>query len=131
VNTFAHIKIIGKYDKVSYYSVMLDGNQTSMFEDFFTNHEVKNFNKLNHIMKWLDIIGKRYGARKDYFRNEAETADASALPPTGLKKEPSYFEKEKRKPITFDFIVYKPMNMLFSFLTVILKPQNIHKIVQM
>lgn len=96
MNTFAHIIRIAEYEKVSYYSVILENEGQSMFENFIQKHENINKDKLYHIVKWIEVLGK-YGARQNYFRAEGETADASALPPSGINKEPSYIENGKKK----------------------------------
>lgn len=96
MNTFAHIKNIGKYDKVSYYSVVLENENNSIFENFIAVHEKTNIEKLYHIVKWIEVIGKKYGAQPYLFRPEGEIADTSALPPA-TNKNPSYIENGKKK----------------------------------
>lgn len=96
MNIFAHIKPIAKYRKVSYYSLVLDQESISLFEDFVTKQTKQNNRKLNHILAWIRVIGNKYGAQEHYFRSEAEIADASALPPKGIKREPAYIEKGKK-----------------------------------
>jgi len=97
VNTFAHIKPIGRYDKVSYYSVVVDNDTVSLFEKFIAAHETTNKEKLYHIVKWIAVIGNKYGAQPHLFRPEGETADTSALPPAE-NRNPSYIENGKKKP---------------------------------
>lgn len=92
MNTFAEIKPLSRYDKVAYYSVSIDGNEKSLFEEFIAKHSSRNKRKLNHILKWMQIIGMKYGAQTRIFRNEAYGADTSALPPKGKKREPVYEE---------------------------------------
>ena len=96
MNTFAHIKLVAQYEKISYYSVVLENEGQSMFENFIQKHESENKNKLYHIVKWIEQLGK-YGARQNYFRPEGKLADTSALPPSGINKEPSYIENGKKK----------------------------------
>ncbi len=96
MNTFAHIKNIGSYDKVSYYSVVLENETLTLFEKFIAKHEQTNKDKLYHIVKWIEVIGTKYGAQAYLFRPEGETADTSALPPKA-NKEPSYIENGKKK----------------------------------
>ncbi len=100
MNTFAHIKPIARYNKVAYYSVCIDGNTTSLFEDFINHHSQHNREKLNHVLAWITIIGDKYGAQHHLFRPEAAIADASALPPKGKDREPSYTELGKTKANT-------------------------------
>jgi hypothetical protein len=97
VNTFAHIKPIVQYDKVSYYSICIENNESSLFEDFIVHQTVHNKDKLNHLLEWIKIIGNKYGAQPNLFRPEGETADASALPPKGIERKPHYTEFGKKK----------------------------------
>lgn len=92
MNTFAHIKPIAKYDKVSYYSICIDNQELSLFEEFSAYHSTANKKKLNHVLEWIKIIGNKYGALPHLFRPEGETADASALPPKGMNRKPHYTE---------------------------------------
>ena len=97
MNIFAHIKPIARYDKVAYYSVCIKDNETSLYEDFVEKQTVKNLDKLYHIQTWLRILGRKYGAKSHFFRNEANIADTSALPPAGRNREPLYLENGKKK----------------------------------
>jgi len=97
VNTFAHIKPLFKLKKVAYYSVVIEGETHSLYEQFVKKHTVENRKKLNHIQTWLKIVGNKYGAQKHLFRNEAKGADTSALPPTGKHRKPTYVEHGKNK----------------------------------
>lgn len=97
MNTFAQIKPIAQYNKVSYYSVCINENPFSLFEEFVKYHTTKNTKKLNHVLEWIKIIGNKYGAQSHLFRPEAETADASALPPKGIDKKPHYTEHDEKK----------------------------------
>lgn len=97
MTTFARIIPIVKYDKVSYYSVCVDESENSLFEEFVKHHTKHNKGKLNHVLEWLKQIGNKYGAQQHLFRSEAEIADASALPPIGMKREPTYSEYGKIK----------------------------------
>lgn len=92
MNTFAHIKPIAQYDKVSYYSICIEGNPISLFDEFVGYHTLINREKLNHVLEWIKIIGNKYGAQAHLFRPEGETADASALPPKGIERKPQYAE---------------------------------------
>lgn len=92
VNNIATIKQVQRFDKVSYYTLSLDNDPTSLFEQFMQKHTSENKDKLNHILAWMKVIGDKVGARAGYFRNEAETADTSALPPAGVDREPTYVE---------------------------------------
>ncbi|MBF4491256.1 hypothetical protein IR010_01800 [Flavobacterium sp. MR2016-29] len=97
MNTFARIKHIGAYDKVSYYSVVVGEGTISLFEKFIATHQQTNKDKLYHIVKWIQVIGEKYGAQAHLFRPEGETADTSALPPA-KNNNPSYIENGKKKP---------------------------------
>ena len=91
-----HIKPIAQYDKVSYYSLVLDDEEVCLFEDFVAVQTESNKKKLNHILAWIKIIGNKYGAQTHHFRPEAKIADTSALPPKGVEREPAYIEKGKK-----------------------------------
>ncbi|MEN8185961.1 MAG: hypothetical protein ABFR05_02395 [Bacteroidota bacterium] len=82
---------------MSYYSVSMDDNDTSLFEEFINRQQIENKNKLDHILNWLKFIGDKYGAQSHFFRPEAETADTSALPPKGIDRKPQYTEFGKKK----------------------------------
>lgn len=53
MNNFAHIKPLFKYNKVAYYSVVLNDDKETLYEEFVKRHEPDNKNKLYHILKWL------------------------------------------------------------------------------
>lgn len=93
MNNFAKIKHINSYRFVEYYSIcMEEDGDVSLFEKFITKHSQHNYEKFNHIMSWIKWIGNRYAAKLEYFRNEAETADASALPPVNPNWQPTFVE---------------------------------------
>ncbi|MBZ9630982.1 hypothetical protein LB465_09335 [Salegentibacter sp. LM13S] len=96
MNIFARIKPIARYNKVSYYSLVINDNNLSLFEEFVAVQTESNKSKLNHILSWIKIIGIKYGAQPHHFRSEAAIADTSALPPKGVKREPAYIEKGKK-----------------------------------
>lgn len=91
MNSFAEIILVEQFKKVTYYTVSING-QDSLFNSFVEKHTVENKEKLNHILQWMNVIGDIIGAHKQYFRNEAETSDTSALPPQGIIRGPVYIE---------------------------------------
>lgn len=91
MNNFAEIILVERFNKVSYYSLSIN-QELDLFYKFVAKHERDNKEKLNHILEWLKVIGDRYGAQNQYFRNESETADTAALPPKGKDREPVYIE---------------------------------------
>ncbi len=97
MNTFAHIKPIAHYKKVAYYSVCINDNNDSLFEEFVKIHTLDNKTKLDHILSWIKIIGNKYGAQNHLFRHEGKSADTSGLPPKGIGKKPHYTEAGKKK----------------------------------
>ncbi|TXD83198.1 hypothetical protein ESY86_13480 [Subsaximicrobium wynnwilliamsii] len=97
MNNFAHIKPIAQYKKVGYYSMCINDNELSLFEEFIKQHTKTNEKKLDHILNWLKVIGNKYGAQTHHFRPEGETADASALPPKGVDRKPQYTAYGKKK----------------------------------
>jgi len=97
VNRFALVKPLFKFKQVAYYSVCLEEEEQTLYEKFVEKHTNENLEKLYHVQKWLQVIGKKYGAQQRFFRNEAQYADASALPPIGKNREPYYIEFGKKK----------------------------------
>jgi hypothetical protein len=91
MNNFGKIILIQKFNKVTYYSVSVN-DDVSLFQKFIEKHTIENKDKLYHIMAWIEKIGNKIGAYQLYFRNEAETSDASALPPHGIDRVPAYVE---------------------------------------
>lgn len=92
MNNFAEIILVQRFKKVNYYTLLLNDDERSLFSQFTFKHTSANKEKLSHIMAWIKVIGNKIGAKEQYFRNEAETADASALPPKGIDREPTYVE---------------------------------------
>lgn len=116
MNTFAHIKPLFKYKTVAYYSVSLDENDKTLYQEFVERHTVDNKDKLYHIQKWLKLIGEKYGAQDRFFRNEAKHADTSALPPIGIDRKPYYIEYGKRKANNLRLYCLKAnSNVVFLF----------------
>lgn len=116
MNNFVHIKLIAQYNKVTYYSVCINENRASLFEDFITVHTEKNKGKLNHILSWLKVIGEKYGAQLHNFRPEAEIADTSALPPKGISREPVYIEHGRKKTNNLRLYCFRANNdVVFLF----------------
>lgn len=96
MNNFAEIRPLFRYQHVAYYSVAINGSEITLYDEFVVYQEKNNKNKLYHILKWIQVIGKKYGAQQIFFRNEAYDADASALPPKGKDRKPCYIEKGKK-----------------------------------
>lgn len=91
MNNFAEIIFVQEYRKVTYYSVAIN-DEDALYDQFIEQHTKKNREKLNHILAWLEKIGDKIGAYEHYFRNEAQTGDARALPPKGKDRDPVYIE---------------------------------------
>ena len=91
MNNFAEIVFIEKYKKVTFYSIAINDGDV-LYDAFVKKQWINNKEKLNHILAWINKIGDKTGALDHYFRNEAETADARALPPIGKEKHPTYVE---------------------------------------
>lgn len=91
MNNFAEIIEVQRFQKVTYYTLSINDEDT-LFDKFIEKHSIENNEKLQHIITWMKLIGNKIGAHQQYFRHEAETADASALPPQGVDKEPIYVE---------------------------------------
>lgn len=86
---FVSIKFISSFRKVTYYSVVLDGDETeqSLFEQFIEDFTLLEKEKLNHILSWIREMGDKYGAQSTNFRDEQK---AKAIPPKGTKRRPTY-----------------------------------------
>lgn len=91
MNNFAELVFVEQYRKVTYYSVAIN-DEDALYDQFIEKHTAENSEKLNHMLAWLKKIGDKIGAHESYFRNEAETGDARALPPKGKDREPVYVE---------------------------------------
>ena len=94
MSSFASIKFIKEYEKVVFYSVVINGeeNEESLFETFIKKYTTSEPAKLNHILAWIRLIGNRYGAKASYFRHEMA---AEGLPPRGIDREPTYIEEDQ------------------------------------
>ena len=68
------------FERVRYYSVLLEGQEECEFARFWKRmEEIRGLDdELNDMYVWLTLIGNKYGARKDFFREERH---AQALPP--------------------------------------------------
>ncbi len=80
MNIFAKIIEVQVFSKVTYYSVLKDGEEDNMFLQFL-NRTAKNeeiAEDLQLLKDWLKLIGDKYGAQEQYFRHEQA---ANALPP--------------------------------------------------
>ena len=95
MNNFARIQPLFKYEQVAYYSVCIEGSDVTLYDLFVEKHTIENKEKLYHIQKWIQVIGKKYGAQDRFFRNEANISDTSALPPVGKDREPLYIEHDE------------------------------------
>ena len=104
MNGIVRLKHITDYQKVCYYSVVLDKEDEpietadSLFEKFVTIHTAENLEKLNHILSWLAEIGNKYGAQNNYFRDEQYQGEAMGLPPYAMGRPPVYTEDGETTP---------------------------------
>lgn len=74
-------KLVGlSYSKVCYYTVQIEDEHQSEFEDFLQRmrDEVTYREQLGQILNFIKEIGERYGAHPYHFRHER---NADALPP--------------------------------------------------
>ena len=85
MNTFAHLERLAEFQcrKVKYFSVCFEEAEVNEFFDFLNRMEEMEAMKdeLSNLLVWLEKIGEHYGAREQFFRNEACGADVKALPP--------------------------------------------------
>ena len=73
------------FEKVTYYSVRnqdTDEDETE-FHDFLQRMSQKPEleDELGNLFIWIEEIGRKYGAKKRYFRHEGKGGETSALPP--------------------------------------------------
>lgn len=94
MSSFVSIKFIKEYERVVFYSVVVNGEEDkeSLFELFISQHTVSESAKLNHILAWIRVLGNKYGAKDRYFRHEMA---AEGLPPNGIHREPTYIEEDQ------------------------------------
>jgi hypothetical protein len=82
VNKFAQIKHIQSIGKVHYYSIVIDNNEKSLFEDFNDYHRTDKWLEDLLIMNnWLIKRIPKEGALEKYFRHEGIRSDTKGLPP--------------------------------------------------
>ncbi|WP_291867944.1 hypothetical protein [Maribacter sp.] len=104
MNGIVRLKHIFDYQKVCYYSVVLDKDDVSveaaqsLFEHFVEEQTTANLEKLNHILSWLAEIGNKYGAQDKYFRDEQYQGEAMGLPPYAMGRPPVYTEDDETAP---------------------------------
>lgn len=104
MNGIVRLKHIVDYQKVCYYSVVLDQDDEpietahSLFEHFVKKQTEANPEKLNHILSWLEEIGNNYGAQDNYFRDEQYQGEAMGLPPYAMGRPPVYTEDGETAP---------------------------------
>lgn len=74
------LTLFKSFDKVNFYAFQFEDDDRTETEKFFAKFEEDaRFNDdLNNMATWLSIIGRKYSAKKDFFRHEGA---ASALPP--------------------------------------------------
>lgn len=77
--------------KVTYYTVLFEGNAYNELEDFFIRHQQNEAirDELTDLVGWIQKIGNRIGAHIRYFRHER---NAYALPPNRELLEIDYTE---------------------------------------
>lgn len=80
MNIFAKIVEVNTFNKVTFYSVVKEGERTNMFLEFVNRIAQKKelTEDLKQIQVWLKRIGDKFGAKEQYFRFEQA---AHALPP--------------------------------------------------
>ncbi len=80
MNIFAQIIEVQAFSKVTYYSILKEGEKQNMFLQFLNRiaEKVELAEDLQLLKTWLKLIGDKYGAQEQYFRHEQA---ANALPP--------------------------------------------------
>lgn len=69
------------FRNVHFYTVLIDGNDVTEFEDFINRMQEKCPIKLGELLSFIDEIGQKYGVQNNHFRHER---NSHALPPTYL-----------------------------------------------
>lgn len=86
MNIFATLHEVDTFTfkQVKYYSVQFEDHEIDEFLDFLNRMEdIKEIEEdLNIFIAWLEEIGERHGALKEFFRHEGK---ADALPPPAKK----------------------------------------------
>jgi len=77
MSMFATLTHINTFKKVSYYSVCIEGDDKSIFEQFIATYSEVSPDNLKLILTNIRNIGDKRGAKLRYFRHEK---DAQALP---------------------------------------------------
>ena len=74
------LQLFKSYQKVNFYTFKFEDDEFSETNKFFNKFEMDVSVKedLEHLVIWLSLIGRKYGAKIPFFRNEAS---AQALPP--------------------------------------------------
>jgi hypothetical protein len=74
------LQLFKSFPKVHFYTFQFEDDAESETEKFFSKLEnrVEIETDLNHLVVWLSLLGKKYGAKMEFFRHEAA---AHALPP--------------------------------------------------
>jgi len=80
VKKFVTIRLFKTFDRVAYYTLVVEGRDQSETDAFFARFENEPTltNDLNLLVAWIQEIGRYRGAKSRYFRFEN---DAAALPP--------------------------------------------------
>lgn len=80
MNNFVTIRTFKTFERVTYYTLQVEGREQSETDSFFTRYEQEEplARGLDLLVAWIQEIGERRGARSRYFRFENA---ASALPP--------------------------------------------------
>lgn len=80
VKNFVTIRLFKTFERVTYYTFLVEGREHSETDSFFTRfeNELALANDLNLLVGWIQEIGQSRGAKSRYFRFENA---AAALPP--------------------------------------------------
>lgn len=100
MSKFAYLVEVEQFEKVKYFSIVITDEPLeegkSLFDIFIDKQTIENKDKLQHILDWIKLIGNyKYGADENFFRFENT---ASALPPKGKDRKPSYLENDQNTP---------------------------------
>ena len=81
MNIFATIENAITYEKVTFYTVRLEGQQYTEFEKFILKHQDNDtvHNEYHDLLSLIQRLGERIGAKERYFSRHEKKAQA--LPP--------------------------------------------------
>ena len=80
MKNYITLQLFKSFSKVNFYTFRFEDAEQTETDKFFSKFENNESvaDDLNNLAGWLALIGKKYGAKINFFRHEAS---AQALPP--------------------------------------------------